>query len=175
MSTDQVPGHQRRQLSAAAGWSTTAEASSAKAAHDAGTPAEADLRPGTDLPPGTVQCVGSNCRKPVRWVLTLGDKRMPIDPDPHPDGNVIRIRLEDGSIRARVLGGTELPAQGEAWMPHWRTCPDSPEFRTRKTRTGPKCKACDGPMDPELARAERWTMHPACDYRHLMPTRERTA
>lgn len=171
--TDQVPGRQRPNRTAA---TTHAQAHGgdlqAKAAHDPADTGETDLRPGT-TPTGLEPCNGPTCTARIRWVITLAGARMPLEPQPDPDGNVIAVRLEDGSIRARVLTGAELPAQQTAWMPHWRNCPDSPEYRRRKTRTGPKCKACGGPMDPDLARTERWTTHPSCDPAGVVPTRER--
>lgn len=144
--------------------------------HDStATPPEPRSGQGTPPPPGTSPCNGPTCTAHVRWVYTLAGARMPLEPDPHPDGNVIRVRLEDGSIRAKVLTGVELPAQQTAWMPHWRNCPDSPLYRERKTRIGPKCKACEAPMDPDLARRERWTTHPSCDPAGVVPKRERSA
>lgn len=103
-------------------------------------------------------CTG--CSAPIRWVLTVGGKRMPLDPDPHPDGNVIRVE-HDGLIRARVLTGDELPAQEPAWRAHWVTCPASADFKRRKGATTPRCVECRQPLDPVLARlGDRW--HPCC-------------
>jgi len=169
---NQVPGRQRPQEPVPPMVGGQHGGPPAKAAHDPSLSGEADLRPGT-IPTGLEPCNGPTCTALIRWVITLANARMPLEPDPHPDGNVIRVRLEDGSIRARVLTGNELPAQQTAWMPHWRNCPDSPEFRKRKARTGPRCKACEQPMDPDLARLERWTTHPACDPAGVVPTRER--
>jgi hypothetical protein len=118
---------------------------------------ESDLRPGT---PAT--CTGPHCGREIRWVITLGDKRLPLDPDPSPDGNVVLERQPDGSIRARVLTGHELPAQGNAWVPHHRTCPDAADFRRRQAATAPRCRAgCGYPMDPWLA-AHGWRYHVLC-------------
>ena len=52
---------------------------------------------------------------------------MPLDPDPHPDGNVVLVTLDDGAIRGRVLTGDELPAQQTAYVRHDRTCARSPQ------------------------------------------------
>jgi hypothetical protein len=103
----------------------------------------------------------SACLAPIRWVLTEGDKRMPIDPTPSPDGNVVPVRRDDGSIRARVLTGDQLPAQRTAWVPHHRTCPHADDFRRRKRAAAVRCGVCREPMDPVLA-AHGHTTHPGC-------------
>lgn len=105
-------------------------------------------------------CTG--CGKPVRWVITEGGRRMPLDPDPVPEGNVVPVMV-DGHRRARVLTGDELPYEGEAWQTHFRSCRAAPEFRKRQARLAPRCRVCSGVMDADLARLEQWTTHPACD------------
>lgn len=103
-------------------------------------------------------CTG--CGAPIRWVLTLGDKRMPIDPDPHPEGTIVRVDA-NGTVRAKVLTGTDLPAQDTAWRPHWATCPASGDYRRRQRATTPKCVDCRHPLDPVLAAAGQ-RRHPTC-------------
>ena len=112
---------------------------------------------------GMSVCNGDGCGATIRWVVTEGGRRMPINPDPHPDGTIVAIDRPDGTTVARVLSGAQLPAQQQAWQPHWQTCPASPQFRKRQARTLPKCKACGMAMDPTLARRENWTTHPSCD------------
>lgn len=102
----------------------------------------------------------SSCAAPIRWVVTLGDKRMPLDVDPHPDGNIVRTVTPDGSVRARVLNGDELPAQETAWRSHFVTCPNAAEHRRRRAITTPRCRGCAGAMDPVLAQTEVY--HPTC-------------
>lgn len=62
------------------------------------------------------------CGQPMRWGVTTSGARMPLDPDPTPDGNVW-IR-QDG--RLRVLTADEIaraPETGvELYMPHHATC-----------------------------------------------------
>lgn len=110
----------------------------------------------------TGTCNGSGCTADVRWVLTEGGRRMPIDPDPHPDGTVVRRVDGQGRIRAHVLTGVELPAQEPAWRPHWTTCPASAEFRRRQWAAAPKCIACKLPLDRELTARTGWPWHPCC-------------
>jgi hypothetical protein len=53
--------------------------------------------------------------------------RMPLDPEPNPDGNVV---LRDGY--AHVLRKDEQPAAGEhRFMPHFATCPARQSFARR--------------------------------------------
>jgi hypothetical protein len=101
--------------------------------------------------------------------MTVGGKRMPLDPDPSPEGTVVPVTDPTLGDRARVLTGTELPAQEPAWVAHWATCPDSAQYRRRQTALAPRCKVCEGPMDAQLARLERWTTHPSCDPRPHRP------
>jgi len=112
-----------------------------------------------DVEPAPATATCSSCAAPIRWVVTLGDKRMPLDVDPHPDGNVVRV-VTDGRVRARVLNGDEMPAQETAWRSHFVTCPHAAEHRRRKTITTPKCRGCAGPLDPVLAWTEVY--HPTC-------------
>lgn len=111
-----------------------------------------------DQPSTYSRCTGAGCGKLMLWIITVGGNRMPLDPDPHPDGNVIITRLDDGSIRGRVLSGNELPAEGRiVYRPHHRTCPASAEFRRRKAATAPRCAACGLVMDLWLVdRGWRW-------------------
>ena len=106
-------------------------------------------------------CVG--CGAPIRWVLTVAGKRLPIDPEPTEDGNVV-VRDVDGQPRAHVLTGPELPAREQAWRPHWATCPKAGEFRAPPaTGRRPLCTVCQLPLDPVLAAREPYTTHPSCD------------
>lgn len=107
----------------------------------------------------TATCAG--CGAPIRWVITLGDKRMPIDPEPHEDGNVVPRKLSDGRIRAQVLTGENLPAQEPAYRSHFVTCPKAPDFRRRKSLATKRCRGCGHPLDATLAAAGD-TYHPSC-------------
>lgn len=94
-------------------------------------------------------CSGPDCGRHILWVVTLGDARMALDPEPAPDGNVVPVELPGGVIRARVLAGHELTGD-PAWVPHTRTCPNSAHFHRRRAAAAPKCPACRGVMDPWL-------------------------
>lgn len=106
------------------------------------------------------------CSARIRWVITIGDRRMPLDPQPHEDGNVVPVVVDGGQRRARVLTGAELPAQVPAYRSHFVTCPNAAEFRRRKIATTPRCHGCGQPLDPVLSRRypNAWTArwHPTC-------------
>ena len=86
---------------------------------------------------GTALCPGPGCEARVRHVLTEGGLRIALDPTPDPHGTVVRV-VTDGKVRARILTGTELPAQTTAWRQH--------SHRRRVHR----CDACGFPLDDWL-------------------------
>lgn len=62
-----------------------------------------------------------DCQAPVRYVATPTGRRMCIDVDPTPTGNVVIL---DGL--ARVLTADQLAQRNQPaqrWMPHAATCP----------------------------------------------------
>lgn len=64
------------------------------------------------------------CGATVLWAVTVGKKKIPLDPDPNPGGNVVVSYLKSGEVRARVLTKTLPAAPGEPlFMPHHATCP----------------------------------------------------
>lgn len=83
----------------------------------------------------TSPCRGKTCRAEVVWAWT-GKKPMPVDPEPHADGNVkLTARQTSAGERyeAVVLGPLEVElARGDGaalHMPHWATCADAKDFR----------------------------------------------
>jgi hypothetical protein len=82
--------------------------------------------------PGSTEC---DCGAPIRWVLTVTRTPMPIDPLPHPDGNLVPVVL-NGEKRARVLRQDELEAyQGDRWRSHFATCPNARTHRRPRKAT----------------------------------------
>lgn len=111
----------------------------------------------------------SACLAPIRWEITEGDRRIPLDPTPDPAGNVIIVPGKRGGVRARVLTGAQLPAQGEAYRAHWVTCPESEAFKRRRHAASPKCRGCGMPMPADLAKTEEWIYHPTCEPTPRLP------
>ncbi len=95
------------------------------------------------------------CGAEVRTMITIGGKLRDLEPEPAADGNHIVVEHE-GRIRARVLGGHEMPAQQEAYTIH--KCPPTPY----RMPPGPRCAACGLPMHAELAASQGWRTHPSC-------------
>lgn len=92
------------------------------------------------------------------WCVTIGGKRIGLDPRPSVIGTVVVTHLDDGTVRGRVLTGEELPAMVEAHRPHDRTCPAT--ARTPE-ESGPKCSACRCVLDEWLV-GQGYTRHINC-------------
>lgn len=101
----------------------------------------------------TTTSLCDSCGAEIRWVTTEGGRPMPLDPAPHPNGNVV-VGLRD---RYRVLTGPQLPAEGVAWRSHFATCPHASRHRRGRRRpvTAPPPTAppvwADRPTDPPPA------------------------
>lgn len=78
-------------------------------------------------------CRGSTCTASIIWATTQATgKSIPVDADPHPDGNVELIPNLDAPERAPwavVHSAPPLLTTGTLHMPHHATCPDVTEFR----------------------------------------------
>ena len=81
----------------------------------------------------TTRCRSPHCDAPIRWLVTANGKRIPVDEEPNPEGNVqlgyvggaeVAIVLNDPADRAAAqVAGVTL------YMPHHATCPDVGRFR----------------------------------------------
>ena len=72
-----------------------------------------------------------SCARPMRWVTNrLSGRKMPVDFDPHEDGNVV----VDANDRADVYRATptEIPAGSTLHFSHFATCPNADEHRRRR-------------------------------------------
>lgn len=76
-----------------------------------------------------------SCGRPVRWAVTANGKRMPLDVDGVPGGNVVLHPPPepDGPHLAKVYRDTEaaVAAEGEAtrYLSHFATCPQAGRWR----------------------------------------------
>ncbi len=86
-------------------------------------------------------CSAQECSARIRWVLTETGKRMPIDADPAPDGNLYFPQDEPGlfpvdeapaepTVRA-VTVARPAPAGVPLYLSHFVTCPAADDFRRR--------------------------------------------
>lgn len=66
-----------------------------------------------------------SCGAEIRWARTSAGKRMPLDAEPNPNGNV---ELTNGV--AVVHAQPPAFVDGEIFMPHFATCPD-PQWEDR--------------------------------------------
>lgn len=80
----------------------------------------------------------TSCNRIVVWARTTGDARMPVDPDPHPDGNIALIDGILGRKIAIVLTNDEITAVHSSeparplYRSHFVTCPHASKHRRRK-------------------------------------------
>lgn len=70
-----------------------------------------------------------HCREAVIWINLPSGKRMPVDPVPDPDGNVVVDARRSSNHRT---GRVDKDAPGPKHMPHFATCP---ELKRRDTTT----------------------------------------
>lgn len=68
-----------------------------------------------------------SCQAPVRWVrMQTSGRSMPLDPDPHPDGNVaINDEGQGVSVKPRYAAVTGEPV----YRSHFASCPDAGAHR----------------------------------------------
>lgn|SRR5574343_229893 len=90
------------------------------------------------------------CGTRTMLVLTEGGNRIRVETGRVPNGTVLPV-IDGDTIRARILTGAELPAEGGAYVDHRRTCgrADGPK--------PVKCLACWFGMDRWLVeRGDRY-------------------
>lgn len=77
-----------------------------------------------------------SCGAPIRWAITEKGRRMPLDPDPHPDGNVM-VEHAAGADHSGVVvfAGRLLHEERDLGTPlyrsHFASCPDARKHRRR--------------------------------------------
>lgn len=85
------------------------------------------------------QCKGSTnkpgCGAEIIWCITdKNHKPIPINPEPHPDGVWIKVRLDDnGDKIVHRLLMDEMAAQNglRRYKSHWETCPYAKEHKKK--------------------------------------------
>lgn len=83
----------------------------------------------------------TSCHARIRWAILDGTARlMPLDTEPHPDGNV---HVVDWGPRTRALtrpivavNAAERAITPYAYVTHFATCPNAAEHRTGDRITG---------------------------------------
>lgn len=77
---------------------------------------------------------------------------------------VVVRTLPDGTVRARILTGADLPHPGGALRDHRRTCPRSAHAVRRAHAAAVTCITCRTALDDVLAALGGWyaRWHPTC-------------
>jgi len=72
-----------------------------------------------------------SCGKPIQWCVTAKGKRIPVDPDPVPDGNLVLV--DDHAEPAQPTKALPVPADAGRGTPryksHLATCPNAAGHR----------------------------------------------
>ena len=66
-----------------------------------------------------------SCGAPIRWAVTERGRNAPLDPEPHPEGN-LRVEVRRGLDRAIVVAPGTEPV---LYRSHFATCPNAREAR----------------------------------------------
>lgn len=82
-----------------------------------------------------------SCRALILWTTTPAERRLPVDAEPTPAGNVAVSQDVEGQLRGRVLRTSQPTVQPfeRLYMPHFATCkapPPKPRPRTTRQRAG---------------------------------------
>jgi hypothetical protein len=75
-----------------------------------------------------------SCGASILWVRTLSKRRMPLDADPKPTGNVVIVKHVNGGEVGVYLSGSNLEFYSdikERYVSHFSTCPDAKTWRRR--------------------------------------------
>ena len=70
-----------------------------------------------------------SCGRPIIWTITTKGKRMPVDANPDPNGNIALDELADGTVRASVTGPSPALITEPRYMSHFATCPEAARWR----------------------------------------------
>ena len=70
-----------------------------------------------------------SCDAPIIWAITSKGRRMPVDAEPRPDGNVELIDSGGMMPQTVVHAQPPLAAENPLHTPHHMTCPQAHEWR----------------------------------------------
>lgn len=66
-----------------------------------------------------------SCGAPIWWAVTEKGGRMPLDPDPVPDGNVV---INNYGVAVVITPG-DWTHDGQRYVAHFATCPNAKTHR----------------------------------------------
>lgn len=105
-----------------------------------------------------------SCQAPVLWGATEKGKSMPVDPLPHPRGNITLVGTAAGGYLITVHPRHALPLVPPAYRSHFATCPSAGAIRERMATREPApsdqdvlCAVCGYRLDPWLVAAGHTT------------------
>ena len=77
-----------------------------------------------------------SCGAPLLWALTKKGRRIPLDRNPVPDGNIEIEEADEGPPMSRVVSGQGELSPGlfpaTRYKSHFSTCPNAKRHRRRK-------------------------------------------
>jgi hypothetical protein len=76
-----------------------------------------------------------SCRAPIVWARTVNGKRMPVDRDPTPDGNlVLAVPGVDDTEPYVTVVDPDQPMLDDPprYRSHYATCPDADRWRKQR-------------------------------------------
>lgn len=73
-----------------------------------------------------------SCGEPIRWVKTVNDKSMPLDVEPHPEGN---ITVEAGVAHVFATTPPRVDDRTPVYRSHFVTCPNATSHRNQRKDT----------------------------------------
>lgn len=95
-----------------------------------------------------------SCGAYVVWGRTVRGKLMPVNPLPHPRGNVTLERTNAGGLLVTVHRNSALPLPGRSYRAHFATCPQARgDELAPKLPAGERCEICDRQLHPVLIAA----------------------
>ena len=74
-----------------------------------------------------------SCQAPIVWAVTANEKRMPVDAEPVPDGNLILTSDDPPRVIMHVLGQASLFDEPDPprYVSHFATCPHADRHRRK--------------------------------------------
>lgn len=70
-----------------------------------------------------------SCRKPVLWAITQKGARIPVDPEPVPNGNIELRDDGNGEIRSTTV---KPDPSVRKYVAHFATCPNANNHRRKR-------------------------------------------
>ncbi len=78
-----------------------------------------------------------SCGAPVLWAVTAAGKRIPLDPEPQPDGNVVIASEVHPRTSVECVHAEVVPARSAIhpdrlrYQAHFASCPNAAQHRRR--------------------------------------------